>query len=184
MAGPRKRQAATPQPAGKPGGGGSKPTTISSEHWTGAGQVAISTGRLYFEMVNPDTGVPAGYVCSGTAVQDGDGDSSLILTAAHCIYDDVNQAFADNVMFIPNQDATTANGTDSNCSNDPMGCWAPTHGVVDVDWTTRTFPDNIPWDYGFYVVPITGAHEGNGTTESLETRRRNADGAVQCASRA
>ena len=34
-------------------------------------------------------------------------------------------------------------GTDLNCSNDPIGCWTTSFGVVDVDWTTRTFPDNV-----------------------------------------
>ena len=32
---------------------------------------------------------------------------SLVLTAAHCIYDDVSGTFARNVLFVPNQDATT-----------------------------------------------------------------------------
>jgi hypothetical protein len=30
--------------------------------------------------------------------------------------------------------------------------------VVDVNWTTSVFPDNIPWDYAFYVVDDSGAH--------------------------
>jgi len=51
-----------------------------------------------------------------------------------------------------------------------MGCWVPAFGVVDVDWTTRTFPDNIPWDYAYYVVSDTGAHAGTATTsDSLDT---------------
>ena len=57
-----------------------------------------------------------------------------ILTAAHCVYDDVNKAFARNVLFIPDQAGTTGAGTDQDCSNDPVGCWEPSHGVVDVDW--------------------------------------------------
>ena len=156
-----------PQPAGKPDGG-SKPTIISSERWTGGGQVETAAGRLYFEMPNATTGAPVGYVCSGTAVTDRAVGSSLILTAAHCVYDDVSKVFADNVMFIPDQDATTGQRTDGDCFNDPLGCWVPSHGVVDLDWTTRTFPDNIPWDYGLYVVPGTGAHVGTGSAESLE----------------
>jgi hypothetical protein len=64
------------------------------------------------------------------------------------------------VLFIPNQDGTSGSGTDLNCDNDPMGCWAPSFGVVDTDWTTRIFPANIPWDYAYYVVDDTGAHSG------------------------
>jgi len=100
----------------------------------------------------------AGYVCSGTVVNDGLNGRSIIVTAAHCVYDDANKAFARNVMFIPDQDGTVGTGTDLNCSNDPYGCWTPTFGVVDTNWTTRTFPDNIPWDYAYYVVSDTGAH--------------------------
>ena len=40
----------------------------------------------------------------------------------------------------------------------------PNFGVVDVNWTTRTFPDNVHWDYAFYVVPDTGAHQSGLTT--------------------
>jgi hypothetical protein len=100
-----------------------------------------------------------GFVCSGTVATDGpDNNRSVIITAAHCVYDDLNKAFARNILFIPNQHDTTGSGTDSNCSNDPIGCWAPTFGAVDQEWTTRTFPDNIPWDYGYYAVDDTGAH--------------------------
>jgi hypothetical protein len=76
------------------------------------------------------------------------------------VYDDEHKVFARNVLFIPNQDATTGAGTDRNCDNDPMGCWTPSFGVVDHNWTTRTFPANIPWDYAYYVVPDSGAHSG------------------------
>jgi len=85
------------------------------------------------------------------------------------VYDDVNKAFARNVMFIPDQDGTTGSGTDRNCSNDPIGCWVPSLGVVDVNWTTRKFPDNIAWDYAFYVVKDSAAHEGtNSPSDALD----------------
>ena len=87
---------------------------------------------------------------------------------AHCAYDDANQAFARNVLFIPNQDETTGSGTDTDCSNDPLGCWTPSFAVVDTNWTTSTFPANIPWDYAYYVFPDTGAHSGNAALDSLE----------------
>jgi len=59
-------------------------------------------------------------------------------------------------------------GTDLNCNNDPLGCWVPSFGVVDANWTTREFPDNIAWDYAFYVVADSGAHAGSETQSSLE----------------
>ncbi len=80
------------------------------------------------------------------------------MTAAHCIFDDVAKEFTTTAIFIPRQDDGGIDNTDWDCTNDIYGCWTLDHGVVDVNWTTRTFPDNIPWDYGFYVVSDTGAH--------------------------
>jgi hypothetical protein len=141
-------------------GGGGSSGTVSKAEWTG-GKVQAAAGRIYFYMGN------TGYVCSGTVATDGVSNRSVIVTAAHCVYDDVNKAFAHDVMFIPNQ-AASGTRTDRNCSNDVMGCWVPDYGVVDRNWTTRTFPDNIPWDYAFYVVPDSGAHQqGTSTTSDV-----------------
>ena len=139
--------------------------TITNGSWSFGGAVQTAVGRIYFEMPNnPKWKRWAGYVCSGTVVVDGVTGRSIILTAAHCVYDDVNHAFARNVIFIPNQAGTTGSGTDLGCSNDPMGCWAVSYGVVDINWTRRTFPDNAAWDYAFYVVDDgdASAYQGNG----------------------
>lgn len=148
-----------------------------------AGAVQSAAGRIYFEMPNNSKrkGPWSGYVCSGTVIFDGDNgideiidgiqlnnQRGIIITAAHCAYDDVNKAFARNVLFIPNQASTTGSGTDTNCSNDPMGCWAPHFAVVDDDWSSRVFPENIPWDYGYYVVKDSGAHAGAGGESALQ----------------
>lgn len=114
-----------------------------------------SAGRLLYEMPARCRGKTfswSAYVCSGTAVTDSASGRSVILTAAHCVFDDVCKKFARKVLFIPNQADTTSAGTDSICSNDPVGCWAPDFGVVDEKWANRQFPDNIPWDYAYYVV--------------------------------
>ena len=142
---------------------------IINSHWQDEGLIQVNVGRIYFEMPsNPRLKRWAGYVCSGTVATDGVGGRTVIITAAHCAYDDANKAFARNVLFIPNQDGTTGSGTDSDCSNDPLGCWTTSFSVVDTNWTTSTFPNNIPWDYAYYVVSDTGAHSGNGTGGSLE----------------
>jgi hypothetical protein len=127
---------------------------VTDATWNKGGNVATAAGRIYFEMPGNAKwkGPWNGYVCSGTVVTDSTTGRSVIITAAHCVYDDVNQAFARNVLFIPQQQDTTGTRTDLNCDNDPIGCWAPAFGVVDLDWTTRTFPDNIPWDFAYYVV--------------------------------
>ena len=153
------------------GGGGGGDDTVTNAEWTAGGAVQTAAGRIYFEMPSNKAHTRwTGYVCSGTAVGDSTtNDRSVILTAAHCVYDDVNKAFARNVLFIPDQDGTSGGGTDRDCSNDPLGCWAPEYGVVDSDWASRSWPDNIPWDYAFYVVPTSGAHSGKAaSSDSLE----------------
>lgn len=153
------------------GGSGTADYIITNAHWAEGGAVQAAAGRIYFEMPanSKRKGPWNGYVCSGTVVDDSTTGRSVIITAAHCVYDDANKAFARNVLFIPNQDATSGGGTDLNCSNDPMGCWAPAFGVVDTSWTTNTFPANIEWDYAFYVVNDTGAHSGTSTiSDSLD----------------
>lgn len=153
------------------GGGGPGGDVITNSPWTDGGLVQETAGRLLYEMPsNTRRKRWNAYVCSGTVATDGTSGRSIIITAAHCVYDDANKAFARNVLFIPNQNDTTGSGTDSNCSNDPVGCWTPSFGVVDVNWTTRTFPDNIPWDYAYYVVSDSGAHSGtNVGSDSLDT---------------
>jgi hypothetical protein len=155
---------------GTGGGGGGGGSVVTNAQWAG-GTVETAAGRIYFEMpANRRLTKWTAYVCSGTAVTDSSGNSvSVILTAAHCVYDDVYKAFARNVLFIPKQWGTTGSGTDTNCSNDPLGCWATSHGVVDSDWSSRKWPNNIPWDYAYYVVPISGAHTGAGAYTSLES---------------
>ncbi len=156
------------------GGSGGDSDTVANAEWAAGGAVQTAAGRLYFEMPKnaKRKGPWAGYVCSGTAVTDGVNDRSIILTAAHCVYDDANKAFARNVLFIPNQADTTGSRTDQNCNNDPLGCWVPSFGVVDTDWTTSTFPNNIRWDYAYYVVTVAGAHDGTGAEASLEVAAR------------
>jgi hypothetical protein len=148
-------------------GGGGGDDTVENAEWATGGAVQAAVGRIYFEMPsNARRTRWAGYVCSGTVVNDSGGVSgrSVILTASHCVYDDANKAFARNVLFIPNQSGTTGAGTDLNCANDPIGCWTPSFGVVDINWTTRTFPNNVAWDYAFYVVNDSGSHTPGRTT--------------------
>jgi hypothetical protein len=161
-------EVSTSSSGGGSGGGDTGSDVVAKAGWAG-GEVQTAIGRIFFEMpTNKRLNRWAGYVCSGTAVQEDRADASLIITAAHCVYDDVNKAFARNVIFIPDQ----ANGgrTDKDCTNDPIGCWEPTYGVVDTNWTTRSWPDNAPWDYGFYVVPESDRYSPGKTTvsESLE----------------
>jgi hypothetical protein len=150
-------------------GGGGGGVVVTNAAYAGGGPIQNAVGRIYFEMPsNSRLTRWAGYVCSGTVVTDGTSNGrSIVQTAGHCVYDDVYKAFARNVLFIPNQAGTTGTGTDLNCSNDPLGCWTPSFGVVDVNWTTSSFPDNIPWDYAYYVFN-DASHTGAGTILVLD----------------
>lgn len=135
---------------------------VASQRWTDGGAVQTAAGRILFTLPDGD------YVCSGTAVTDGTTGRSVILTAAHCVYDDVAKVFSTNALFIPSQDDGGTDSTDFDCTNDPLGCWVVDHGVVDLNWTTRTFPDNVDWDYGYYVVSDSGAHQGSAVSDALD----------------
>ncbi len=158
---------------GDTGGGtggdtGGTTDVITNAGWADGGIVKAAAGRIYFEMpTNKRMNRWAGYVCSGTVAAESATGRSVIITAAHCVFDDANKAFARNVLFIPDQDATSGSRTDIDCSNDLYGCWVPSFGVVDQEWTTRTFPDNVAWDYAFYVVPDAGAFSNSSNNNGV-----------------
>ena len=82
---------AKPQP---PGGGG----VVKGASWTQGGPVVQRTGKVVFTMDGGD------WVCSASAVNDSRAGYSLVLTAGHCAYDEVNEAFATNWTYIPSFD--------------------------------------------------------------------------------
>ena len=147
-------------------------STVKNAAWKTSSPVLAASGRLLFEMPTTNASTWGQFVCSATVVNDGstsDGQT-VLLTAAHCVYDDTYKVFARNVMFIPNQQASGTK-TDAKCTNDIYGCWVMNFGVVDLDWTTRVFPNNVAWDYGYYVVANTGKHTAGttaGVSDSLE----------------
>ena len=153
------------------GNGGTNTHVISNAAWQAGGAVQTAAGRIFFEMPgNTNLSGPwVGYYCSGTVVTDTVSGRSIILTASHCVFDDTSKTFARNVMFIPNQDATSGVGTDTDCNNDPLGCWVAAFGVVDANWANTTFPNNLDWDYAYYVVSDTGSHVGTAvSSDSLD----------------
>lgn len=142
-------------------------TLVNDSHWDLGGKIAQSSGRLYI-LVNGSN-----YVCSATAIKDNKTGRSLILTAAHCVWDDVYKVFASNVLFIPDRDqinTTLAGYIGRKCDADVCGCWTASAGVVLDKWTTVTWPKNIPSDFGFWIVDDLNAHTGNNcaATQALD----------------
>lgn len=120
------------------------------------GRMAEATGRLLFTFGATQAS------CSGTAVRDySSPDRSLIVTAAHCIYEEQTNTFATNIIFIPNQDDGSDTGiSNRNCDDDPYGCWVPEFAVVDSEWASNI--NDVVHDFGFLVVKNKGAHAGRG----------------------
>ncbi|KAL3766999.1 hypothetical protein ACHAWU_004497 [Discostella pseudostelligera] len=131
-----------------------KKATDSS--WTYRGAITGATGRILFEFDGSDET----FVCSGTVIHDGDGGRtpdhdngrSIIQTAAHCAYSDVMKRFASKAIFIPDQESTLGSESDFDCFNDKFGCWYLSFAVVADGWTRGSFPENVEYDYAYWVV--------------------------------
>jgi V8-like Glu-specific endopeptidase len=142
---------------GKPGGGGGGTTgSVTGATWTrSAAAVAKTTGKVYFTMGGSN------YVCSGSAV---DGQANLVLTAGHCVWDDVDK-FATKWLFWPGYN----NGID------------PTYG----EWTAKSLFTTAGWktdggndwrnDAGLAVVTNGAGASLKGTMGSLPTMKTGTD---------
>ena len=133
----------------RPPGGGSGSTTGAS--WTGGGLVKEVTGKVYFEM-----GAGA-YVCSGTVATDNANGRSLVLTAAHCAFDETSGDFATYWLFIPDFDQSPT----FTCAQTQYGCWTATALVVHEGYATAGgFNTQATLhDFAFAVVG-GGGHSG------------------------
>lgn len=150
-----------PDNPGKPGGdGGTEPDTglVTGASWNGGGTVVNTTGKVLFQMGG------SYYVCSASVVEDGPNDTdSVILTAAHCVYDESRGEFATNWMFVPAYDTDpaplTTNG--SFCGQTEYGCWTATALTVHSEFVTAGgFNDQaVVYDFAFATVG-SGGHDG------------------------
>lgn len=138
----------TYRPAARPGGGSSSTTLGSS--WTAGGEVLETTGKVLFAMGG------SYYVCSASVVDDTVTGRSLVLTAAHCAYDETAGAFATNWMFVPDYDSAPAPLTTSGsfCASTTLGCWTASALVVHNGYATAGgFNDQaVVHDFAFAVV--------------------------------
>jgi hypothetical protein len=141
------------------GGGGSGSGVVSGSSWTKGGAIATATGKVLFEMDGTY------YVCSAVAIDDpASNNRSLVLTAAHCVYDETTGQFALNWVFIPDYDAAPAPLTTSGsfCSSTAYGCWTPLAMVVDSGFTSAGGFNDQAVLYDFAVVAVgQGGLDGN-----------------------
>jgi V8-like Glu-specific endopeptidase len=144
-----QRGSAAQRLRGRPPRDGSSEVTGAS--WTGDGEVLEATGRAYFTLDGTD------YTCSGAIVQDSDASRIVVLTAGHCVYDEVSDQFATYFAFIANYDARTAFFTaEGGCAAYPTECWVARSLVATEDWAAGDSQD-VNWeaDFGFAVFEET-----------------------------
>jgi hypothetical protein len=132
---------------GRPGGGGSS-TTVIGAPWNGGGAILESSGKVLFALGD------SYYVCSAAVVEDGDRErngagngTAIILTAAHCTYDEVDGAYATNWMFIPEYDTAPAalDRAGTFCAATTHGCWTATSLHAPEGYRTAEGSTSRPW---------------------------------------
>lgn len=162
----RFRQVPAAKPGGRPGGGGGGggSTSVLGASWTTGGLVAETSGKVLFQMGSTY------YVCSANVITDAVPDRSLVLTAAHCAYDEANGEFATNWLFIPNYDASAPSLTtnQSFCGQTEYGCWTADALVVH-DGYASAGAFNVQAVQHDYAVAVVGVGGKAGTAELDET---------------
>ena len=101
-------------------------STVIDSDWSNGGTIQSAIGHILLKF-----GYGERYFCTGSVVKDDVTGRSIVLTAAHCAYDDVQKKFATKAIFIPDQASTTGSHSDFNCSNDRYGCWYLSFAVVE-----------------------------------------------------
>ena len=153
---PSEKAKGGPGGGGGGGGGSGSTPTVTGASWNSGGKVKATTGKVLFAMGS------SYYVCSAsTAGPEGDG-ASVVLTAAHCVYDEVNKRFATNWVFIPDYDAQPAplsTSPASYCGDTKYGCWSGVSMKVHTTYMNAgSFNSTaIPYDFAF-VRLNTGGH--------------------------
>lgn len=138
------------KPAKPPSGGGA----VKGASWTQGGPVVQRTGKVVFTMDGSD------WICSGSAVADSRNGYSLVLTAAHCAYDEVNRAFATNWTYIPSFDTAPT----YTCADSTYGCWTASGLVVHSGYATAGGFNTQATVHDF-AIAIVGPGGKNGTTQ-------------------
>jgi V8-like Glu-specific endopeptidase len=130
------------------------PGTVTGASWTNGGKVVDTTGKVLFSMGSNY------YVCSAGVITDAVSNRSIVLTAGHCVYDETNNRFAENWMFVPAWDTSPASMDTAGlfCESTAYGCWTATSLVASNAFAaepgfTITASQH---DYGFAVMGTGG----------------------------
>lgn len=139
------------KPTGKPA------SKVVGAPWTSNVLVKKTTGKVFFKMG------PTFNVCSASVVDDGSAETSMILTAAHCVFDNTTGTFATEWMFIPDYATAVVEGTldESFCDSITYGCWtAQALAVTEAFASQRDF--NTTATQNDYAFARVGARSPDG----------------------
>ena len=154
-----KAPSARAKPAPPSGG------SVTGASWpNGKGKIYVASGRVVFTMDGSD------WICSGSVVTDSRSGVSIVLTAAHCAYDETANGsasgFATNWMYIPQFDSSPT----YTCSATAFGCWTAQALVVHRGFATAGSFNTAATthDWAFAVVG-PGGKSGSASLEALGT---------------
>ena len=139
---------------GKPGTGTGNVTGAS---WTLGGRIDSASGKVWFTMDGSD------WVCSAAVVDDADANRSLVITAAHCAYDEVEEAFATNWTFIPDFDANPT----YTCTQNLYGCWEAEALVVHDGYASAGGFNDEAVKHDFAVAVVGGGTRNGGQLDAI-----------------
>ena len=128
--------------------------TVTGASWTSGGPVVQRTGKVLFTMDGSN------WVCSASAVSDSRSGYSLVLTAGHCAYDEVDEAFATNWTYVPSFDTAPT----FTCAQSQFGCWTAVGLVVHSGYATAG-GFNTQATVHDYAIAIVGPGGHTGTTQ-------------------
>ncbi len=132
--------------AGKAGGSTSSPGVVKTTDWPQGSPIAqTAVGKVFFSVGRNN------FVCSGSLVSEQDYNRAIVLTAGHCVWDEVNGAFVSNFAFFPNYESGTKTG------------WVASALVARKEFTDQVKFNNtaLANDFAFAVLLPGG---GNPTT--------------------
>lgn len=133
--------------------------TVGGEPWTAGGAILQRSGRILFTL----NGSP--FSCSGSIVTDaGDPSYSLVITAAHCAYDELVDVFASDWTFIPAWDLTPGA---SGCGDTTYGCWAAQALVIHQGWASEEGLTIAAVQHDYAVAVVGAGGHGNTQLDAL-----------------
>jgi hypothetical protein len=134
-------------------------SNVSGASWAGGGDVVKRTGKVLFTMGDSQ------YVCSGTVITDSLTNHSVVLSAAHCIYDEAADVFATNWMFVPSFDTSP--------SFDPAlatyGRWTAQRLAVHSGWAAEEALTTEATKHDFGIAVVGDGTVRSGVSVRLET---------------